>query len=165
MSFCMVTLQKNRMGWQEKFIHRALIGRFGNELNVTFLRNPDSSSAKIELWVVPAATKFSLVQTEPSLSIPFRITSRTLFAEEGPGSCDGYVSRGFVELLKSDVKLTGYVVDINAAKSERVMSVNYFIDFLRENSLLDKKIRHFFKKRVRSYGEYSYREYWLMPRS
>lgn len=157
-------LAKGRMVWMEKFIHRALIGRLGNNLNVKFLRRPESRVSKIEMWVAPSGAYSQFEKFELYLQIPFEITTRTFFAAEGPGPCDGHIGRGFVEMLKRDPKLTGYVVNINSPKSERRETMDHFLDFLRENGLADKGIRIYFKNRQRRYGEHSYVEYWLMPR-
>ncbi len=152
--------------WQLHFIHRALIARYGNQLTVTFLKKIDIGKARTEFWLVEPGTTFSVPDTEVLLQIPFKITKRTLFDEDDPGPCSGHVPLGFIEMLKSDVSLTGYVVNINDSKAERAGSIKYFLDFFRENNLADRRIRIYFKKKKMPDGySFGYTEYWLMPKS
>jgi len=111
--------------WQMKFIHRTLISRFGNRLNVTFLRKTSDLGPSTEFWinppdVIPEVRKIVFGNSEVIFRIPFKIEKRTLFDDASVDPCSNFVQYGFVKMLQSDPRLTGYIVSINYSQKESV---------------------------------------------
>lgn len=156
--------------WQMIFIHRTLISRFGNQLNVTFLRKTSDLGPSTEFWinppdVFPEIRKGLFGNSEVIFRIPFNIEKRTLFDDESVGSCSNFVQDGFVRMLQSDPTLTGYIVSINYPKRERSELIKHFRDMLRENTLEDRGVRFYFKtKKMPDGSSFGINEYWLMPK-
>lgn len=156
--------RSTKQEWQMEFIRRVLIARYGQKLNLTFLRKSDGGEARAKVWLVPAGTEFSRQGAEAVSGIPFQIDTKTLFAEEDPGACSGHIPQSFTEMLKSQESLTGYVVNINVPRAERGSTIRYFVDLFRKNGLSERGIRIYFKNRKLPPGyNYSFTEYWLVP--
>ena len=72
------------------FMHRMLINRFGNSINVTVLRSTDESRLRGEAWLIPKGGELNFPNSEIVAEIPFAITKRTLYAESDSGPCSNY---------------------------------------------------------------------------
>ncbi|MCC6452577.1 MAG: hypothetical protein IT171_06770 [Acidobacteria bacterium] len=160
--------EATKQDWQMKFIHRKLISRFGNHLNVTFLRKIADGEPITQFWITPPSSILGEMldeNAEVKFRIPFKIERRTLFGEDGPDPCSEHVASGFVKMLKSDPSLTGYVVSVNYPQKDYAALIEYYLVLLRENGLGDRGVRFYFKKKkMPGHPSYGLNEYWLLPK-
>lgn len=148
-----------------RFIHRYLIGNFGNDLNIVFLKGVNEKELRTEFWLVPNNVQFEPPNTDVSMTIPFKVDKKILFDSDDPGPCSGHVLFGFVTMLKSDPSLSGYIVNINFAKYEQREAAAFDRNQMREKGISDRGIRVYFKtRRLPSDENYGFSEYWLYPK-
>lgn len=125
--------------WQMRFIHRILISRFGNQLNVTFLRKTSDLGPSTEFWinppdVFPEIRKGLFGNSEVIFRIPFKIEKRTMFDDASVDPCSNFVQDGFVKMLQSDPTLTGYIVSINHPQKDRTALIKHFRDMFAKKA-------------------------------
>ena len=153
-----------KLDWQIRFIQRELIGRFGNNFNVRFLRGTDKGKSRLEFWTVPDGVTFEKLDFRTVAQLPLKIGERTLFQTETGDPCSNHAFAGFANMLKSDRGLIGYIVNVNYPKRDRLETVSYYDDLFREHRISDRRVRIFFKnKKVPSNSLPPYSEYWLVP--
>lgn len=147
-----------------KFVHRALIGRFGLEFHVTILRDKRQNEFGGKIWLIPEGNSFDTSNLESVEEIPFRIRKRTLYDTETGDVCETWAATGFTRILKADSKLTGYIVEVNYSLSERRRSIQDWGRFLKENGLESMGLRLYFRRNKHTYNSIPFREYWLIPK-
>lgn len=149
-----------------EFIHRALIGRYNNDFNVTVIRSHVRTDLGGQFWSIPPGIEFDTQNARVIAQIPFRVDKKTLFDTEMGAPCSKHAFYGFVRMLKSDDSLSGYVVNVNYTQNERADTIRYLLGLFRENGISHRKIRIYFKtKKMPPNTLPSFSEYWLVPSS
>ena len=146
------------------FMHRMLINRFGNGLNVTVLRSTEKPKLLGEAWIVPLGAELTFPNSKRVADIPFKVTKRTLYAESGVGPCSNYDQDGFAHALLTNPGTIGVIVNISSDRRNFANNTEEILKLFQELKVPRNRIRVFLKQVKRSPAKESdYWEMWLVP--
>ena len=149
-----------------QFLHRMLINKYGNDLDVSVIRSTSKPALEAEMWLVPKGASLNIPNSKIVAEIPFKITKRTLYTESSGDPCSNSDNFGFADLLLSNPNLTGVIV----VRSWRRPNIpNDTEEILLEFDHLKvprNRFRIFYKRVKRSPDtELGYWEMWLVPKN
>ncbi len=148
-----------------QFLHRMLINKYGNHLDVSVLRSTSKPALEAEMWLVPKGASLDIPDSKVVAEIPFKVAERTLYTESSGDPCSNSDNFGFADLLLSNPNLTGVIV----VRSWRRPNIpNDTEEILLEFDHLKvprNRFRIFYKRVKRSPDkELGYWEMWLVPK-
>jgi len=152
------------LAWQQQFVHRVLIGYYGNGLNVRFYESSDDGESRTEVWVISAEAEVDTNRFRQTLTIPYTPTAKLLWNTESGDPCSGHAFPSFVEMLKTSY-MTGRIVLVNYSRSERLFSIGEYRTDLKKHSIVLNRVRFRFKtlRTQDALNPSGYVEYWLDP--
>ena len=146
------------------YLHRALIGRFGVNINVKIFRVESKGAPLTRFWLTPNNADAPFQDGKLIASIPFTISHRFYFGGQTMSPCDNYLAYGFAEVIRSDPRYRGQIVDFNVPTRERVSTATHWANFIKNDLKLDRRrVRIYFKNSDNRDYRFGHTEFWIFP--
>lgn len=139
---------KNIKEYPGMFIHRALVGRWGLNVNVKIFQIQSVGPWKVRVWLSENGIANELSSAKMISRIPWSITSRYFTGGVTGDPCTNHIDRGVSLILKSNSEYIAQIIVFNVRTKKRSeVAADWIRHFQNEYGIGRKQLRVFFKNR------------------